>query len=227
MTASDTSSGSCSHRTTRSLQRRRVRRSRRADRAERPRHDRRVRRALARRPGAGRAARRAGGTLPLASLGRRPRPGDVEVLVHRAQPARCGSSPTGDPYPDQLGADGAPRRRPARDLGVPGSAGRAPAGRPSPGSARTSSSVLRGAAGRGGGARSSSARRASPPTTSRSSTTSTSRRGRVAEGLGLAFARTDSLNDEPRVAAALARRVLAADTATSPTGRAGRQRGAE
>jgi len=50
---------------------------------------------------------------------------------------------------------------------------------------------------------------------------------RVAEGLGLAFARTDSLNDEPRVAAALARRVLAADTATSPTGRAGRQRGAE
>jgi len=50
---------------------------------------------------------------------------------------------------------------------------------------------------------------------------------RVAVRLGLAFARTASLNDEPRVAAALARRVLALDTTTSPAGRPGGERGAE
>ena len=56
----------------------------------------------------------------------------------------------------------------------------------------------------------SCARRASSATTSRWSTTSTSKRGAVADEVGLAFARTKVLNDMPSMFDALADRVLAA-----------------
>ena len=52
-------------------------------------------------------------------------------------------------------------------------------------------------------------RRASPPTTSRCSTTSTSRPDGWPQEVGLAFARTRSLNDDPAVMGALADRVVA------------------
>ena len=192
--ASTTSSAWCWRRTTRRCRvgqyheraataRRRARRRRRRHRALAPRAG------VPRLPRRGRCATRAGRAAA-----------EAQGAVHRPLAARAGARPA-TPTPTQLRGD-APRRsppsRPARwprlDASAWQSAGRTPEPWLGPGHPRGHPRARRPPGADGvAGVRA----RASSPTTSRCSTTSTSRPPAVAAELGLAFARTASLNDDP------------------------------
>ena len=131
----------------------------------------------------------------------------------RAAPRWC-SPPTrlpervlvDDPYPDELRASAAAiaERGRAWAGGPDWGLGWQTAGRtPEPWRGPDILDVIRDLAGTGRSDGILVCPRASPPTTSRSSTTSTSRRPRIAAEVGLAFARTDVVNDDPAVMAAL------------------------